>query len=142
MHVQREYVRCGKVHCHCMKGSVGHGPYWYGYWREPGGRVRSGYIGKRLPKGGRRAASEMHPDDVRSRKPDDMPSRFAWNGRRMAPTVALRILGIGSAKRPAVKRAWRKLATKYHPDRAPRGHVREYTRIMESVNVAQDTLLK
>jgi len=44
-----ERVRCGKENCKCSKGEL-HGPYWYAYWSE-GGKVRSQYIGKRLPKG-------------------------------------------------------------------------------------------
>jgi len=39
-------VKCGKPSCKCAAG-LGHGPYWYGYWRE-GGRLRSKYIGKIL----------------------------------------------------------------------------------------------
>jgi hypothetical protein len=39
-----EAVNCGKPGC----SRCPHGPYWYAYWRE-GGRVRSRYIGRRLP---------------------------------------------------------------------------------------------
>lgn len=41
-----EPVRCGKRGC----TTCPHGPYWYAYWRE-GGRLRSRYIGKTLPRG-------------------------------------------------------------------------------------------
>jgi len=44
-----ELVRCGKESCKCAVGKL-HGPYWYAYWSE-GGKIRSQYIGKRLPKG-------------------------------------------------------------------------------------------
>jgi hypothetical protein len=50
---RRELVRCGKKGCKCAEGQL-HGPYWYAYWTE-GGRTRSQYVGKKLPKGvGRR----------------------------------------------------------------------------------------
>jgi hypothetical protein len=41
---RQERVRCGRAGC----TSCPHGPYWYAYWRE-GGKLRSRYIGKRLP---------------------------------------------------------------------------------------------
>ena len=47
-----EEVRCGKKNCHCAEGRL-HGPYWYAYWTE-GGRTRSQYIGKKLPRGVRK----------------------------------------------------------------------------------------
>lgn len=48
---QHEKRRCGKTACRCSEGNlskVGHGPYWYAYWKE-NGRLRSQYIGKRPP---------------------------------------------------------------------------------------------
>lgn len=142
MHVQREYIRCGKARCRCMKGGQPHGPYWYGYWREKGGKVRSVYIGKTLPTGGRRAAREMHPEDVRASKPTDVPERFAWDGRRMSATTALRILAIGSARSDAVAKAYRAIVRQYHPDKAKSEADRKaFTRIMEAANVARDTLV-
>lgn len=47
-----ESVRCGKKNCRCADGPL-HGPYWYAYWSE-GGRTKSQYIGKKLPRGLRR----------------------------------------------------------------------------------------
>ncbi|MDQ3746868.1 MAG: hypothetical protein M3444_21065 [Acidobacteriota bacterium] len=35
-----EEVRCGKKNCHCVEGRL-HGPYWYAYWTEGGGRGHS-----------------------------------------------------------------------------------------------------
>lgn len=51
--------RCGKRNCHTCHGryAAGHGPYWYGYWRE-GSRLRSAYIGKTRPAG--RTIYETH----------------------------------------------------------------------------------
>lgn len=40
-----ERVRCGKPRCKCNGGKL-HGPYWYAYYRDPGARLRSTYIGK------------------------------------------------------------------------------------------------
>lgn len=48
---QYEKRRCGKAECRCMEGNlaeVGHGPYWYAYWKEQG-KLRNRYIGKRPP---------------------------------------------------------------------------------------------
>lgn len=46
---QQEYVKCGKARCKKCREGVGHGPYWYGYYRE-GGKTKKIYIGKELPK--------------------------------------------------------------------------------------------
>jgi hypothetical protein len=48
-----ESVRCGKKNCHCVEGKP-HGPYRYAYWTE-GGRTKSEYVGKKLPRGVRKA---------------------------------------------------------------------------------------
>jgi hypothetical protein len=48
---QLEKRRCGKDECVCMDGEiseVGHGPYWYAYWRESG-KLKNMYVGKRAP---------------------------------------------------------------------------------------------
>ena len=42
---QLQYRKCGKASCSTCHNGLGHGPYWYAYWRE-GPRLRSGYIGK------------------------------------------------------------------------------------------------
>lgn len=56
-----ERVRCGSKNCKCAEGQM-HGPYWYAYWTE-GGRTRSQYIGKKLPKGVRLRASRRKMSD-------------------------------------------------------------------------------
>jgi hypothetical protein len=40
---QLQYRKCGKPGCHPCSNR-GHGPYWYAYWRDEGGRVRSKHI--------------------------------------------------------------------------------------------------
>jgi hypothetical protein len=45
---QLQYRKCGKPTCSTCKTGVGHGPYWYAYWRD-GTKLRSGYIGKVQP---------------------------------------------------------------------------------------------
>lgn len=48
---QQEKRRCGKAGCRCVVGEVaevGHGPYWYAYWKKRG-KVRSQYVGKKAP---------------------------------------------------------------------------------------------
>lgn len=46
---QRQMRKCGKASCHKCREGVGHGPYWYAYWRNDTGRLQSGYIGKDRP---------------------------------------------------------------------------------------------
>jgi len=66
---RQERVRCGKPSCWCADGGtggvpqnvagkarpagragLGHGPYTYKYWKEPGsGKLRKQYVGKGLP---------------------------------------------------------------------------------------------
>jgi hypothetical protein len=45
---QLQYRKCGKRSCRTCRLGLGHGPYWYAYWRE-GTRLRSMYIGKDRP---------------------------------------------------------------------------------------------
>lgn len=45
---QHQYRKCGKRCCSTCRTTPGHGPYWYGYWRE-NGRLHSVYIGKERP---------------------------------------------------------------------------------------------
>lgn len=56
-----ERVRCGSKNCKCA-GGILHGPYWYAYWTE-GGKLKSQYIGKKLPKGARRKLSRHKVSD-------------------------------------------------------------------------------
>lgn len=44
---RQEWTRCNNERCKKCKESLGHGPYWYAYWRE-GTRVRKKYVGKEL----------------------------------------------------------------------------------------------
>lgn len=109
MHFRKEYVICGKPACWCAhvgkrkaNGRLGHGPYWYGYWREKG-RLRKRYFGKNKPQGAPRWRGE-------SRLPDrwSIPSR--WSDAH-----AFRVLGI--KRRKDAKAAYRKLIVKVHPDK-------------------------
>lgn len=43
-----ERIRCGKPSCRCARGEL-HGPYWYVYWRDSGGKLRKRYVGKTRP---------------------------------------------------------------------------------------------
>lgn len=75
---QRQYRKCGKSSCSTCRNSLGHGPYWYAYWRE-GSRLRSGYIGK------------VHPDEetkaeLTAQLSEDL---LAANGALKVPTPAL-----------------------------------------------------
>lgn len=48
---QLERRRCGKKACKCAGadlGLIGHGPYWYSYWKESG-KLKTQYVGKCPP---------------------------------------------------------------------------------------------
>jgi len=46
---RQQYTKCNRSGCGaCMPDQLGHGPYWYAYWRE-NGRLRSRYLGKEAP---------------------------------------------------------------------------------------------
>jgi hypothetical protein len=65
---QLQYRKCGKPTCSTCKSGVGHGPYWYAYWRD-GARLRSGYIGKIQPSAvsiAESAHAEAHIELVRA----------------------------------------------------------------------------
>ncbi len=40
---------CGKC-AMCRPGGPKHGPYWYGYFRDVNGKLKSFYIGKEKPE--------------------------------------------------------------------------------------------
>jgi hypothetical protein len=142
MYFQREWVRCGKSSCWCSgaratsreaAGRKGHGPYWYGYWKEKG-KLHKRYFGKNRPG----TWSEDAPPRAERPSRDEVPERFEWDGRHMRIEDAVRILGLG-AKWDAgkVASAYRKLVLKYHPDRAKTPEQgAEWTRIMQAVNAA------
>lgn len=65
---QLQYRKCGKPTCSTCKSGVGHGPYWYAYWRD-GAKLRSGYIGKVQPvavSAGNGSRAETHQESVRA----------------------------------------------------------------------------
>lgn len=147
MHFQQEYVRCGKAGCHCAGADAtsrknpraprGHGPYWYGYWKE-NGKLHKRYFGKRRP------GQWRDPGPPRSERPSrhEVPDRFDWDGRRMSEVTAMRVLGLGPRWTPtSATKAFRKLVVKYHPDRA-RGSKQDakWTRIMQAVNAAHERM--
>ena len=48
---RQQYTRCNRRGCRtCAPEGLGHGPYWYAYWRQDG-RLRSHYLGKQPPPG-------------------------------------------------------------------------------------------
>jgi predicted ATPase/DNA-binding SARP family transcriptional activator len=58
----RQYRRCHKPGCaRCAAEGLGHGPYWFAYWREAG-KVRSRYLGKEAPPGARGDAEPAHSE--------------------------------------------------------------------------------
>lgn len=43
--VHEQYIRCGKPNCRCAQGKL-HGPYYYRFWRDRGGRLHKEYVHK------------------------------------------------------------------------------------------------
>ena len=91
-----------------MKGGLGHGPYWYEYWRE-GRRTRKRYWGRKRP-----SPRDFHQDEQREQ---------AYGGRtydraRMAHNADMGLLGLSEGFTSAdLKRAYRAAALLHHPDR-------------------------
>lgn len=54
---------CGKKKCgRCGGTKLAHGPYWYAYWRDAKGNVRSRYMGKlRRPEWGKEEPGDPPP---------------------------------------------------------------------------------
>jgi hypothetical protein len=88
-----------------MRGGLGHGPYWYEYWRE-GKRTRKRYWGRRRPR----------PSDFRS---DEARDPRTYDRSRMQRSEDLALLGLSSADYDGVelRRAYRRAASEHHPDR-------------------------
>ena len=101
------YVRCGKSNCFCADGSVGHGPYWYGY-EHRGGRMYSKYFGKRP------TSSFTPPTTPTTGPPKD--NRWTFKGR-MDLRTALRIFALQQKpNRETLVARYRVLANEHHPD--------------------------
>lgn len=50
--LQHQYRKCGKKGCGTCRDGVGHGPYWYAFWKDPvTKKLRSAYFGKDDPRG-------------------------------------------------------------------------------------------
>lgn len=49
IYLHYQHRKCGSSKCKKCKASKGHGPYWYAYWRDDAGKMRSKYIGKNAP---------------------------------------------------------------------------------------------
>ncbi len=45
---QLQFRKCGKSSCSTCRRTLGHGPYWYAYWRISA-KLISGYVGKIRP---------------------------------------------------------------------------------------------
>ena len=69
---QLQYRKCGKPSCSTCRGSRGHGPYWYAYWRE-GPRLRSGYVGKVHPDEEAMAIAHLCEDLLPADAPLEVP---------------------------------------------------------------------
>jgi len=87
-----------------MRGSLGHGPYWYEYWRE-GDRTRKTYWGRRRP-----SREDFRNDEARE------PRTYDRARMRVFEDQALLTLG-SSYSSEDLRRAYRKAAFLQHPDR-------------------------
>lgn len=45
---QLQRRKCSRPDCKPCRQGIGHGPYWYAYWRD-GKKVVSAYVGKNKP---------------------------------------------------------------------------------------------
>ena len=123
-----EFVRCGKSKCHCMKGSIGHGPYWYAYRHDKKG-MHKRYVGKLKP-----GDYERQEDKTR---PEPANDRFKYDGRPMDLRTALRIFGFESMQtQQHIKTRYRSLMWEHHPDRGGSNDV------CAAINAAYEYLTK
>ncbi len=129
MAMRYERVRCGKSRCRCMRpGVLGHGPYWYEYWRE-GDRTRKRYWGRKRP-----SAEDFRSDEARERASGRQTS---YDRARMAHAQDLGLLGLAEGFSSAeLRRAYRAAALRHHPDRG--GDLET----MKRVNAAYERLRK
>jgi DNA-binding SARP family transcriptional activator len=93
---RQQYTRCGKQRCRKCREGVGHGPYWYAYWREKG-RTISKYIGTNLPTEVQVGAQFIAPssDLAPSNNPASIDTTAPDSGRGSASNSAT-ISHIGS----------------------------------------------
>src|SRR5271165_1952851 len=123
MAVRVERIRCGKRSCHCMRGSLGHGPYWYEYWRE-GNRTRKRYWGRKRP-----SPRDFHQDEQRER----VAGGRTYERARMAHSEDMGLLGLAEGfSSIALRRAFKAAVLRHHPDRG--GDVE----MMKRVNAAYE----
>lgn len=62
VNIQVQNRRCGKPRCRfCKPPATGHGPYIYGYWRDPvTKKLRSTYYGKFQPEQPERGKNDVN----------------------------------------------------------------------------------
>jgi hypothetical protein len=151
------HIRCGKPRCHCMRGSRGHGPYWYAFWNDPKtGVKKSQYKGKRFvppthPRPSVHSTMPHHRGARRAPPPPPPPPRQPPPGTRgrHAPTptqdeldaVLLGVtLGVTHAE---LKKAWRSKLHAAHPDRYKEGKERDrQEEIAKTINQAYQRMMK
>ena len=127
---EQQYTRCGKETCHCMRGSQGHGPYWYAYWTDDRGRTRNRYVGKSLEgdaerqrRKAERRAREQEERRQREQEQEEARQREWQRRRRPPPHQSLdeadaAVLGVTvHVTRDELKSAYRRAAREHHPDR-------------------------
>ena len=103
-----EWIRRGKRSCHCMRGSLGHGPYWYEYWRE-GNRTRKRYRRRKRP-----SQRDFQADEQRERAAGGR----TYERARMAHSEDMGLLGLSEGFRSIdLRRAFKAAVLRHHPDR-------------------------
>lgn len=114
-----------------MRGSRGHGPYWYEYWRD-GARTRKRYWGRRRP-----TAQDFAGDEERERAEHGPSRRTSYDRARDRHDSDLEVLALPSTfDSKALRRAYRKAAFANHPDRGGSD------KRMKEINAAYERLRK
>ncbi len=125
------YIRCGSTGCKTCNLFDGHGPYWYGHERQPGGKVKSKYFGRKYPPADIVERGYRQPVPNYS-KPEPTPIADRWSrGKRMDYNTALRIMDFSrTPSRAVLQMRYRELMLEHHPDHGGDG------RIAVAVNLA------
>ena len=120
---RQEMRRCGSATCDRCREGPGHGPYWYGYYRDESGRLRSRYFGKARP-------------DTDSGEPERQRPRPSALTPEQRPTpLRIHLLGglvVERGGAPVSEREWSRGSARrlfallaLHPDGLSRDEVRE-----------------
>jgi len=148
------YRNCGRRSCHkCrVKGGRPHGPYWNMNYADEKGKMRTLYVGKKLPGLAFKHGKLLFSDVVRFY--EDSETHKATIAKYHAEIVHLRkelerlFEELRSAKRSArnnpagkAEKIYRQLVLKYHPDRNSERFI-QAEEVMKDINQLYRHLLE